>query len=206
MTNPSFDLNQQHEDQYLIQQIRSGDYAAFTQLYNKYAPALTQYGLKFNAGLAVIEDSLHDVFVWVWAKRHKLEVRHSIKSYLFKAVRTSILHALEKTNKFSSLEQEEENGYHFELELSPEGLVLQNENMRLVKEQVAGLLNRLTAKQKEVIYLRYYEDLCFEDIALNMNLSVKACYKIMGRAITTLRENIPNSRVLLIFLLYLHRL
>ncbi|HEY0610689.1 MAG TPA: sigma-70 family RNA polymerase sigma factor [Chitinophaga sp.] len=206
MTNPSFDLHQPYEDQYLVQQIRSGDYTAFTQLYNKYAPALTQYGLKFNAGLPVIEDSLHDVFVWVWANRHKLEVHHSIKSYLFKSVRTSILHALEKTNKFRSLEQEEENNYHFELELSPEGLALQNENQRLVREQVAKLLNRLTAKQKEVIYLRYYEGLCFEDIAANMNLSVKACYKIMGRAITTLRENIPNSRVLLIFLLYLRQL
>jgi RNA polymerase sigma factor (sigma-70 family) len=206
MTIPSFDLHQPYEDQYLVQQIRSGDYAAFTQLYNKYAQPLTQYGLKFNAGLPVIEDSLHDVFVWVWANRHKLEVRHSIKSYLFKAVRTSILHALEKTSKFRSLEQEEENSYHFELELSPEGLSLQNENLRLVREQVANLLNRLTAKQKEVIYLRYYEELCFEDIAANMNLSVKACYKIMGRAITTLRENIPHSRVLLIFLLCLQRL
>lgn len=206
MTTPSFDLRQPYEDQYLIQQIRSGDYTAFTQLYNKYAPALTQYGLKFNAGLPVIEDSLHDIFVWIWANRQKLEVRHSIKSYLFKSVRTSMLYALEKTNKIRSIAQEEENSYYFELELSPEGLVLQNENLRLVREQVARLLDRLTAKQKEVIYLRYYEGLGFEDIAANMNLSVKACYKIMGRAITTLRENIPNSHVLLIFLLYLQQL
>jgi len=154
----------------------------------------------------VIEDSLHDIFVWIWANRQKLEVRHSIKSYLFKSVRTSMLYALEKTNKIRSIDQEEENSYHFELELSPEGLVLQNENLRLVREQVARLLDRLTAKQKEVIYLRYYEGLGFEDIAANMNLSVKACYKIMGRAITTLRENIPNSHVLLIFLLYLQQL
>jgi RNA polymerase sigma factor (sigma-70 family) len=204
MTIPSFDLNQQYEDRYLVQQIRSGNYTAFTLLYNKYAQPLTQYGLKFNAGLPLIEDCLHDVFVWIWANRDKLEVRHSVKSYLFKAVRTSILHALEKTNRFRPLKQEEENSYHFNLELSPEGLVLQNERQRLANEQIAALLNRLTAKQKEVIYLRYYEGLCFEDIAQNMNLSVKACYKIMGRAITTLRENIPNSRVLLFLLLCLH--
>ncbi|WP_298732247.1 sigma-70 family RNA polymerase sigma factor [uncultured Chitinophaga sp.] len=205
MTNPSFDLHQPYEDQYLVQQIRSGDYTAFTRLYNKYAPALTQYGLKFNVGLPEIEDSLHDIFVWVWANRQKLEVRHSIKSYLFKSIRTSILHALEKTNKVRSIAPEEENSYYFELELSPENLALQNENQRLVRAQVAGLLNTLTAKQKEVIYLRYYEGLRFEDIAANMNLSVKACYKIMGRAITTLRENMPNSRVLLLFLLYLQQ-
>lgn len=204
MAIPSFDLSQQHEEHYLVEQIRSGDYAAFTRLYNKYARPLTQYGLKFNVGLPAIEDCLHDVFTWIWAHRHKLEVRHSIKSYLFKAVRTSLLHTLEKTNKFTALQQEEDNGYHFELELSPEGLLLENENLRLVRSQIEQLLNRLTAKQKEVIYLRYYEGLCFEDIARNMNLSVKACYKIMGRAIATLRESIPNSWALLLLLLHLH--
>jgi DNA-directed RNA polymerase specialized sigma24 family protein len=55
--------------------------------------------------------------------------------------------------------------------------------------------------QKEVIYLRYYEGLNFEDIAQSMNLSVKASYKLMGRAIATLREKIPGSLVLLIILL-----
>lgn len=204
MAIPSFDLSQQHEDQYLVQQIRSGDYAAFTHLYNKYARPLTQYGLKFNVGLPAIEDCLHDVFTWIWTHRQKLEVRHSIKSYLFKAVRTSLLHTLEKTNKFRALEQEDGNGYDFDLELSPESLALQNESLRLMRLQIESLLSRLTAKQKEVIYLRYYEGLCFEDIARNMNLSVKACYKIMGRAIATLRESIPNSWALLLILLHLH--
>ena len=54
-----------------------------------------------------------------------------------------------------------------------------------------------------MIYLRYYEGLNFEEIARNMNLSVKACYKLMGRAITILREKIPGSLVLLIILLVL---
>jgi hypothetical protein len=34
-----------------------------------------------------------------------------------------------------------------------------------------------------------------------MNLSVKACYKLMSRAIATLRENIPGSLVWLTILL-----
>lgn len=199
MANSS-DLNNLNEDNALIKQIKSGDYDAFTRLYNKYIRHLTQYGLKFNVDLPVIQDCLHDVFVWLWSNRYKLEIHHSVKSYLFKAVRTSLLHILEKNNKLSSLGDE----YNFELELSPESLMLQNENSKQIREQIESLLCKLTAKQKEVIYLRYYEGLNFEDIAQNMNLSVKASYKLMGRAIATLRENVPSSRVLLIILLHFH--
>jgi RNA polymerase sigma factor (sigma-70 family) len=201
MANASTDLNNLHEDNALINQIKSGNYDAFTLLYNKYIRQLTQYGLKFNADLPVIQDCLHDVFVWLWTNRYKVTIHHSVKSYLFKAVRTSILHILEKNNKLTTLGNE----YHFDLELSPESLMLQNEDRKQIREQIESLLCKLTAKQKEVIYLRYYEGLNFEDIAQNMNLSVKASYKLMGRAIATLRENVPSSRVLFIILLHLHQ-
>jgi RNA polymerase sigma factor (sigma-70 family) len=199
MTRTPFDLHNAQEDLSLIDQIRSGDYAAFTLLYNKYIQPLTQYGLKFIPDLPAVEDCLHDVFVWLWTNRHKLHIHASVKSYLFKSVRTSMLHCLEKQNRLQSLSAGDEQAYPFELLLTPETHVLHNEHQRLMRQQIERVLLILTAKQKEVIYLRYYEGLNFEDIAQNMNLSVKACYKLMGRAITTLREQIPGSLIMLIF-------
>jgi RNA polymerase sigma factor (sigma-70 family) len=201
MSPMPFESNTAHEDKSLVIKIKSGDYEAFTLLYNKYIRPLTQYGLKFIVDLPAVEDCLHDVFVWLWTNRHKLSIDYSVKSYLFKSVRTSMLHLLEKQNRLSALHPEQEHEYRFELQLTPEAQVLQNEHMRLIRQQIESVLNKLTAKQKEVIYLRYYEGLCFEDIAQNMNLSVKACYKLMGRAIATLRENIPDSLVVLVLLM-----
>ena len=201
MTRTPLDSHSTLEDKSLIDQMRSGDYAAFTLLYNKYIRQLTQYGLKFIPDLPAVEDCLHDVFVWLWTNRQKLDIHYSVKSYLFKSVRTSILHVLYKQSRLQSLQPGDEHAYPFELALTPEALVLHNENRRLIKQQIEQVLRSLTPKQKEVIYLRYYEGLNFEDIAQSMNLSVKACYKLMGRAIATLRENIPGSLVLLIILL-----
>ncbi len=79
-----------------------------------------------------------------------------------------------------------------------ETLFLHDEQQRQVRQQVKTVLLTLTARQKGVIYLRYYEGLNFEDIARNMNLSVKACYKLMGRAITVLRENMVCSLLFII--------
>jgi RNA polymerase sigma factor (sigma-70 family) len=203
MTRTPLDSHSVQEDKSLIVAIRSGDYAAFTLLYNKYIQPLTQYGLKFMADLPAVEDCLHDVFVWLWANRQKLDMHTSVKSYLFKAVRTTMLHGLQKQNRLRGLNPGDEPGYPFELQLTPETRVLQNESQRQLRQQIEGVLGNLTAKQKEVIYLRYYEGLNFEEIARNMNLSVKACYKLMNRAITILREKIPGSLVLLIILLLL---
>ncbi|WP_158085436.1 RNA polymerase sigma factor [Niastella vici] len=202
MTRTPLDLHNAQEDLSLISQIRSGDYAAFTLLYNKYCGPLTQYGLKFIPDLPAVEDCLHDVFVWVWMNRQKLNIHSAVKSYLFKSVRTAMLHWLQKQHRLQPLNTGDDPAYAFELQLTPETHLLNNEQRRLIRQQIERVLLTLTAKQKEVIYLRYYEGLNFEDIAINMNLSVKACYKLMGRAITTLRENIPGSLVLLIILLH----
>lgn len=185
------------EDTSLIVQVRSGDYDAFTLLYNKYIRQLTRYGLKFTNDLCAVEDCLHDVFVWLWANRQKLHIHSSVKSYLFKSVRTTMLHWLQKQNRLQSLSAGDDQAYTFELQLTPETLVLHNEQQRQIRQQIEAVLLTLTAKQKEVIYLRYYEGLNFEDIAQNMNLSVKACYKLMGRALTVLRENMVCSLLIL---------
>jgi RNA polymerase sigma factor (sigma-70 family) len=198
MTRTPLDSHSAQEDKSLIVDIRSGDYDAFTLLYNKYSQPLTQYGLKFIANLPAVEDCLHDVFVWLWANRQKLDMHTSVKSYLFKAVRTTMLHWLQKQNRLRGLNPGDEPGYLFELQLTPETLVLHNENQRQLRQQIKVVLSALTTKQKEVIYLRYYEGLNFEDIARNMNLSVKACYKLMGRALSILREKIPQALELLI--------
>lgn len=189
MARIPLDLHTAQEDASLIAQIRSGDYDSFTLLYNKYIHQLTQYGLKFTPDLGAVEDCLHDVFVWLWANRQKLNIHSSVKSYLFKSVRTTMLHWLQKQHRVQAINTGDDQAYTFELQLTPETLFLHNEQQRQIRQQIETVLLTLTAKQKEVIYLRYYEGLNFEDIAQNMNLSVKACYKLMGRAITVLREN-----------------
>jgi RNA polymerase sigma factor (sigma-70 family) len=199
MTRTPLDSLNAQEDASLIVQIRSGDYDAFTLLYNKYIRQLSQYGLKFTPDRCAVEDCLHDVFVWLWANRQKLNIHSSVKSYLFKSVRTTMLHWLQKQDRLQTLNPGDDQSYRFELQLTPETVFLHNEQHRQIRQQIESVLLTLTAKQKEVIYLRYYEGLNFEDIARNMNLSVKACYKLMGRAIAVLRENMVCSLLFMIW-------
>ncbi len=175
------------DERVLLKEMALGDYNAFTTLYERYVKQLMHYGLKFTTDIQIIEDVIHDLFVWLWKNRTCFEISYSLKSYLLKSLRTSILQKINKNQKQVFLEAEEEN-YPFQLFISAEDRYVNSETATILREQVGNMLSSLTAKQKEVVYLRFYQGLSFEEISKNMHLSVKACYKLMGRAIADLRK------------------
>jgi RNA polymerase sigma factor (sigma-70 family) len=188
------------DDTELVAGIASGNYNSFTLLYDKYIKSLAHYGLKFTGDLNTVRDCLHDVFVSLWSRKEELQIQSSIKSYLVKSVRSSIIQKVNRNKKLRSITAENEE-YDFTLSISPEETFLINENNRQVFDSVQKLISTLTPKQKEVIYLRYYHELSFDEIADQLNLSVKACYKLMNRAMVELRQNIPNAVFVLLYLI-----
>lgn len=189
------------DDHELIAKVALGDYNAFTTLYNRYIKSLTNYGLKFTDDVDTIRDCLHDIFVSIWTRREKLTITSSLKSYLIKSTRSSIIQKVVRNMKTSSIPNNDDHDYDFNLSLSPEDTFLDNEKNRQLYKSVQQLLVRLTPKQTEVIYLRYYHDLSFEEIAGQLDLSVKACYKLMHRAMMELRQSAPKAFLLLLYLI-----
>lgn len=184
-----------------LKRIASGDYAAFTELYDAYAGPLTNYGLKFTDDVNTVRDCLHDIFVSLWTRRESLQITTSFKAYLLKSVRTSVLQKTTRNKKLRLITEDVGEGdYSFHLTVSPEETFINNESNRQLYESIQKLLSGLTAKQKEVIYLRYYQSLSFDEIADQLNLSIKACYKLMNRAMAELRQSLPGATTL--FLLF----
>ncbi len=184
--------NEQFDEKILLGQITCGDYNAFTTIYEIHVKQVTNYAAKFTSDIQIIEDSIHDIFVWLWHNRCELKITYSLKGYLFKCVRTSILRKIQKHKKVVSLEGAEEQDT-FSFFISGEEKYIIAESYSILKERMANVLGLLTPKQKEVIYLRFYQGLSFDEIAINMNLTTKACYKLMGRAIAELRKSCEHS-------------
>ena len=189
------------DDGWLLAQMREDNYAAFSSLYEKYIRVLTSYGFRFTSDLQVIEDCIHDLFVWVWQHRQTLSIQHSLKSYFLKSVRLAILKVTGRQQRFMI------TGDH------PDSFVdgiascdeydMEAEDQMILQQKLAAYISHLTWKQREVIYLRFYQGLNFEEIAHNMDLTIKACYKLMGRAISELRKTVPHPISILSFLVLL---
>ena len=192
---------EQTEDTILLAGMAAGTYADFTKLYDKYCKSLTDYGLRFTNDVDTVRDCLHDLFVSLWSRRQQLAIHSSLKSYLVKAVRTSVVQKTSRNSKVRSLNESSDEDYNFHLVLTPEQHYVSVENNNELYQNIQQLLTRLSPLQKEVIYLRYYQDLSFDEIAEQLNTTVNACYKLMNRAMVELRKTAPKALPLLLWLL-----
>lgn len=175
----------------------AGDKSAFDQIYRTLVPQLYEYGMRRCADEALVYDAIQDVFVKFWENRFKLKNIASPKHYLLVALKNKILNTQLRGNKTESISEREEFTLNFNLETQ----FLEQEQDRLKTEKLISALEQLTAKQREVIYLRYFQELSYEEIADLTNISVKSLYKLNHRAIETLKETLsmPRADIILLF-------
>ena len=71
----------------LIQNLKSGDKRALTTLYNEYWKPLYLSSYNLLRDKEICEEIIQDVFIDIWNRRRELEIKLSIKSYLYSCVR-----------------------------------------------------------------------------------------------------------------------
>jgi RNA polymerase sigma factor (sigma-70 family) len=132
--------------------------------------------------------------VELWNKRKIIKEPASVKWYLLVAVRNRIFREQTKWNKNESLG---DNDYDFLFEYSIEKKIIEHtEDIELAKK-VKKMLESLPPRQQEIIYLRYYENLDFDQIAAVMNISRQSAHNLLQKAY----KNIRSEWSLLIYLL-----
>ena len=169
----------------LWDKLREGDKDAFDEIFYKYIKVLFNYGKRYTINEGIVEDCIQDLFTDLWVKRRKLGGTNQIKPYLFIALKRRILRQISKEKKNLKMDQIND----FFLEYSIEEKTSQEAGNAEKINRLNATLRKLTPKQKEVIYLKFYEQLSYVEIAEHMKVEVKAIYKLMARAISSLRTD-----------------
>ena len=138
------------------QNIKAGDKLSLSIAYDKYIDELISYGCRFSSDNSLVEDCLHDLFVYIWKNRASLSDTDSIRNYLMVSLRRSIIR---KANKISKSQNNiEDHEYRFSSELSIEEILV---NAEINQEKAAKLkeaFDVLSNRQREAIFLKYYND------------------------------------------------
>ena len=175
--------------------IETGDQNAYSEVYIFYYKRLYNYGRKFTPDTAMIEDAINDVFTMVWKNRQRLSAIKSPQSYLFSSFRHSLFKKLAlQQKKFAH----PISGEPEEIEFSIESIIIERETDDHLRERIEKALTTLTSRQREAIFLRFYEGVPYAEIATIMNVSVKASYKIMARALAELKDALGISLLTLL--------
>ena len=131
----------------------------------------------------MVEDAIQDLFIEIWNKRAGLdhEVKN-VKYYLYKCLRRAIIHKLSSKSNLDMVEVGS-----FELELSHKSHFLSHQINMESRQRMMAIIQTLTPKEKEAIFLIYFDELSYQEVASIMSLKIKTIYNLIHRAISKLK-------------------
>lgn len=178
------------DDSILWDNFRNGNEAAYTELATRYYRTLLHYGLRFTPNVQIAEDALQDLMIHLWLNRQNLNDTPSIKFYLLKSFRHRIIKTLKPLSGELELTGQFED---ISSEFSSEEVFIQNENELNLKNQVKEMMTQLPSRQREVVYLRFFQGLKSEEIGMLLSIKPQSVSNILQRALATLRNIWPIS-------------
>ncbi|TKC03659.1 RNA polymerase sigma factor [Pedobacter frigoris] len=168
-------------DNELLQLTRSEDRRAFSEIYNRYGTLLYVYALKLTNDKDDADDIVQEVFLSLLT-RNDLEVKKTLSSYLYSAVRYKIFdlfaHKKVRTSYADSLQHFIDDG-----EYITDNYVRERELARLIEKEIC----LLPKKMREVFESSRKANLSQKQIAEKFNISEKTVKKQINNSIKILR-------------------
>jgi len=167
---------------------QSGDRKAFDFIFQKHIKLLYIYGDKITKDQCLVEDCIQDLFVELWQKREILSPVSNIKFYLLKSLRRRITRRLTSQKLVLTSSPDHDDAFSEVADTSAERQIIERQIIFERQQKLRQALASLSKRQREVIYLKFYEKVPYEELAGIMDVSLKSAYNLVGKAIDSLRK------------------
>ncbi|MDH4239764.1 MAG: sigma-70 family RNA polymerase sigma factor [Phycisphaerae bacterium] len=159
---------QQEPDLALVEQACNGDTDSFTELCRRYYPAMVAVAHSILGDRHLAEDAAQQTFAKAVRKMTQLKNKTKFAAWLAAICRNAALDLAQKTETLHTAE-----------DLS---MIAAESQENDVTEAVKEALNKLTATAREVIFLRYYDGMTYEQISAVLGISEQAITGRLRRA------------------------
>lgn len=168
------------EDIELMDRMRSGDTAAFKLIYNKYWNQLYYSAYNILKDQQICEDVIQEIFINLWNKRELIEIKISLKAYLFASTRYEVYRQI----RYGSVHEELFENVYERMETHSE---YGNIEHRELLSQINSIVDKLSSKCKVVYKLSREEQLTHKQIASQLDISTKTVENHLNKALRQLR-------------------
>lgn len=171
------------------------DFAALETLFKRFYKPLRAYAFRFVGDKDLSEDVVQDVFFELWKRRGSIRFEDAaVKSYLFRAVYTHALNALnKKPQNVCSLEPAREADILDQYVTS----YMQNSEQSLLlkelEEEIMSYINTLPPQCHKIFMLSRSYGLKNREIAEQLDISVKAVEKQISKALYGLKQHLAQK-------------
>lgn len=183
-----------NNDVELIRRLKLGEIKAFEVVYNKYKSKLYFFAFSYLKSHAETEEVVQNTFISLWEHRNSIEETLSFKSYLYKITVNKIYNQLK----------------HLAVQKKYEEFILQHDTVeddctekdldrRELEQTLNSIVSKLPEQQKKVFRMSRVNGLSHEEIAVELNISIRSVENHIYRAIKSIKESLkPEYLILLV--------
>jgi RNA polymerase sigma-70 factor (ECF subfamily) len=131
------------------------------------------------------EDALQNVFEKTVERQKDLQTHPNLAGWMVKSLKNEVLMHHRKNNRFEVLDGIQEQA-------AQESNALESEESHRL---IFGLVADLPEKQREIFHLREVEEMSYEEISIQMEISLDQVKVNLHRARKTLREKLINQGI-----------
>ncbi|MEO6549315.1 MAG: sigma-70 family RNA polymerase sigma factor [Ferruginibacter sp.] len=166
--------------------VRQGNKEMFLALYKKYYHSLLFIGLKEIKEPQLVKDTIQQLFLYIWEKRETINEAVNVKSYLVTSFLRKLTADWKRSGKFGDL-QVAWSIYAEDTQPTPEEKLIRKEEQSNLFTLLMNHINALPNRQRELIVLKFYEGLSYEEIVQITGLSHRTVYNKIHEALKKLK-------------------
>ncbi|MEE4176023.1 MAG: RNA polymerase sigma-70 factor [Bacteroides sp.] len=168
--------------------VKEGNIQAFETLFRAYYEPLCRLAVGFVKDLDTAEEIVQDFFFNYWKNREEINIKVSVKAYLYNAVRNASLKHLERQDVRRRYAERVLAGNEQPKQVLVTDEIGAREMLREIDEALATLPERC----RVVFKMSRYEGLKYHEIAEELSVSVKTVEADMTRTLKLLRERLAR--------------
>ncbi|MEZ5038483.1 MAG: sigma-70 family RNA polymerase sigma factor [Saprospiraceae bacterium] len=176
----------------LIQRLSAGDLDAIDLIYLKYHKRLKGYGIQLLGfdQQEEVQDVMQEFFLWLAQHYDKVAHIRDFEVYLFQSIRRNLHLRMKRKETAQSIHHRFSSrtaSLNPKADISPEEAFIRDETNVRLNAWINNEIKKLPTYQKEVLYLRYYEELDYDEIAEILAVSNQVARNYCYRAIKSLK-------------------
>ena len=183
--SPKSSFSSQSDDKVLWLSVRKGNDLAFSNLYQRFSNLLFNYGMHFCYNRELVKDCIQELFTNIWNRREGLSEIDSVKYYLFKSFRNLLIQHITRDRKLYS--ELNEGSQSIEFASSIEEELISQDYLKDNKSKVANALAKISKRQREIVVLKYFNDLSYAEISCIMSITPASAHNLLSKALQCLK-------------------
>jgi len=177
-------------NQELLKRLAEGDQQAFTEIIKKYRNKALNFAYRYLGNLEEAEDAAQDCFVRIYSHSAYFDSERRFEPWFYQILANCCRDRIRKKRRFTVLLDR--------LKFDKENNAVETGCLQASTEisQFAQALQQLSPSRREILILRFDEDLSYEEIAQTLGISIGTVMSRLHRAKKDLAKALKNMGII----------